>query len=106
MDFRKRIKIALVTAFNNKCAYCGLEDNPVLYDFHHLNPDEKEFGIGSSSTTRSRQAYLDEAKKCVLLCSNCHRRIENKLITTKDLNIAPINEEIFWKTLDELTEGR
>ena len=102
IDLRRRVKIALVEAFGHKCAYCGLEDNPVLYDFHHLNPEEKEFGVGSASTTRSREAYLREAKKCVLLCSNCHRRIENGLITNNDLHYIEPNEKIYWETLEKL----
>ena len=102
VDLRRRVKIALVEAFGHKCAYCGLIDEPVLYDFHHLNPQEKEFGIGNGATTHSQEAYLQEAKKCVLLCSNCHRRIENKLITNDDLKIIPINEEIYWDTLKNL----
>lgn len=102
IDLRRRVKIALVEAFGHKCAYCGLEDNPILYDFHHIDPREKLFGISSGSTTHSREAYLNEAKKCILLCSNCHRRIENNLITLEDLNITPINEDIYWETLEKL----
>lgn len=102
IDFRKRVKIALVEAFGHKCAFCGLVDDPIIYDFHHLNPSEKEFGIASSKTTRSRQAYLDEAKKCVLLCSNCHRRIENGLISKDDLTIFTIDETVYWDTLEKL----
>ena len=100
--FRKRVKIALVQAFGGKCACCGLEDNPVIYDFHHLIPEEKEFGIANASTTRSRQAYADEAKKCVLLCANCHRKIENGLITNEDLTIIPFDEEVYYQTLEDL----
>lgn len=102
IDLRKRVKIALVESFGHKCAYCGLVDNPILYDFHHLNPAEKEFGIGNGSTTRSREAYFNEAKKCTLLCSNCHRRIENNLITVDDLDIVYPNEQIYWDTLNNL----
>lgn len=102
--FRRRIKIALVEAFGHKCAYCGLVDNVQLYDFHHLTPKEKLFGISNSSTTRSRQAYADEAKKCTMLCANCHRRIENNLISIEDLNIIPFNEEIYFQTLKDLIE--
>ncbi len=102
IDLRRRVKIALVEAFGHKCAYCGLEDNPILYDFHHLEPTTKLFGIGSTSTTHSRQAYLNEAKKCVMLCSNCHRRIENNLISIDDLKIIPINDDIYWQTLEQL----
>ena len=102
IDLRRRVKTALVEAFGHKCAYCGLVDEPVLYDFHHLNPEEKEFGIGSGSTTRSREAYFEEAKKCVLLCANCHRRIENHLISNNDLNYVEPDKEIYWQKLEEL----
>lgn len=102
IDFRRRIKIALVEAFGHKCCYCGLEDDPVLYDFHHLNPKEKSFGIANSSTTRSREAYLEESKKCIMLCSNCHRRIENNLITINNIVPVKVDEKIYWDTLEKL----
>ena len=102
IDFRKRIKVALVEAFGHKCAYCGLQDEPYIYDFHHLIPEEKTFGISNASTTRSRQAYADEAKKCVLLCSNCHRKIENKSISEKDLKIINFDEQKYYDTLKKL----
>lgn len=102
--FRRRIKIALVEAFGHKCCNCGLVDDVQLYDFHHLKPEEKEFGISNASTTRSKQAYADEAKKCIMLCANCHRRIENNLISLEDLNIILFNEDIYFKTLKDLTK--
>ena len=100
--FRQRIKIALVEANGHKCAYCGLVDNPILYDFHHLNPKEKEFGLSNNSTTHSKATYAEEAKKCVMLCSNCHRRIENGLISVEDLNIVPFDENIYYQTIEDL----
>lgn len=100
--FRQRIKIALVEAFGHKCACCGLEDSVVLYDFHHINPEIKSFGIANASTTRSKQAYLDEAKKCIMLCANCHRRIENNLISMEDITPIAVNEQIYFQTLEDL----
>ena len=102
--FRKRIKIALVEAFQHKCCACGLVDNVCMYDFHHLIPEEKEFGIGSAATTRSRQAYADEAKKCIMLCANCHRRIENNLIKITDIEPIYFNEAQYFNTLEELVK--
>ena len=81
-----------------------MEDNPVLYDFHHLDPSTKEFGIGSATTTRSRQAYFEEAKKCIMLCSNCHRKIENNLITLEDLQIIAPNEQQYYQTFEDLSK--
>lgn len=102
--FRKRIKIALVEGFGHKCACCGLVDIPCIYDFHHLNPEEKSFGIGSGSTTRSKAAYAKEAKKCVMLCSNCHRKIENNIISNDDLNIIEFDEKQYYQTLEDLVK--
>ena len=100
--FRKRIKIALVEGFQHQCTCCGLVDEPQLYDFHHLNPEEKTFGIASASTTRSRQAYADEAKKCIMVCANCHRRIENDLIDLNDFNLIYFDEETYNRVLKDL----
>ena len=100
--FRQRVKIALVEASGHKCAYCGLVDHPAIYDFHHINPATKEFGLGNGATTRSKKAYAEEAKKCVMLCSNCHRRIENNLISIKDLDIIPFDEDIYYQAIEDL----
>ena len=102
VSFRKRIKIALVEGFKQKCSCCGLIDEPVLYDVHHLKQEEKSFGIANASTTRSRQAYADEAKKCIMLCANCHRRVENGLLDLTNYNLISFNEELYWKSLKDL----
>ena len=102
--FRQRVKIALVEAFGHQCACCGLKDSVVLYDFHHIDPKTKSFGIANASTTRSKQAYLDEAKKCIMLCANCHRKIENSLISMEDITPIAVNEEIYFKTLEDLLQ--
>lgn len=103
INYRKRIKIALCKANGNRCALCGIEDNIVIYDFHHLDPSKKAFGI-TNNITKSKQAYADEAKKCVMLCSNCHRKIENKLISQDTLKII-FDEKVYFQTLDELILG-
>lgn len=102
--FRKRIKIALVEAFQHKCCCCGLEDDPVVYDFHHVQPSNKEFGIGSATTTRSREAYANEAKKCIMVCANCHRKIENELIDLSKIDLILFDEKSYWDTLDKLLQ--
>lgn len=104
VDYRRRIKIALCAANQNRCFVCGVEDDIVIYDFHHLDPSTKTFGISNSNTTRSRQAYADEAKKCVMVCANCHRKIEKKLIPQDNLKVI-FDEDIYFQTLNELVLG-
>lgn len=60
-----------------KCEKCG-ETRPYLIDFHHTNPLLKNIEI---STIRSKSWSLkkkietakEEMRKCIQLCSNCHR---------------------------------
>lgn len=102
INFRRRIKIALVKAFGGKCQHCGQEFPEIVFDFHHLNPEEKSFGLGNGSTTRAKSAYAEEAKKCCMLCANCHRLVENGEFDNSTLN-CNFNESIYYSTLEELT---
>jgi hypothetical protein len=49
---------------------------PAALQFHHLNPQEKEFGLAVSGRTRAIAELRREAEKCVLLCANCHVEVE------------------------------
>jgi len=54
------------------CSKCGNKDL-ICLDFHHVN-GEKEHSI--SFLCRSRLSKLiDETKKCIILCRNCHMEI-------------------------------
>jgi hypothetical protein len=44
--------------------------------FHHLRPDEKQFSLGRKGVARSLEKARAEARKCVLLCANCHAEVE------------------------------
>jgi hypothetical protein len=71
---RKEIKKLAVEFLGGKCVDCDLIDNVLdVYDFHHLDPSKKDFSFGKKGT-RSFAAIKVELSKCVLLCSNCHRR--------------------------------
>lgn len=102
INFRRRIKIALVKAFGGKCQYCNQEFSEIVFDFHHLNPEEKNFGLGNGSTTRAKSAYAEEAKKCCMLCANCHRLVENGEFDNSTLS-CNFNEDVYYSTLEELT---
>jgi hypothetical protein len=57
------------------CEICGEEDIVVL-DFHHTNPTLKNFTISSAISQQFSMLRLqEEISKCIVLCSNCHRRV-------------------------------
>ena len=72
VDRRRDKKKRLVEEMGDKCADCGVSYPSDVYDFHHV--DEKEHGINVLLTSnRKYEIILEEAKKCVMLCANCHR---------------------------------
>jgi len=77
---RKKIKIKLYEAFGKQCSCCGLIDHYSVYDFHHLNSKEKEFSIADKNHG-SWGSIKDEAKKCTMVCSNCHRKLHSNRLT-------------------------
>lgn len=61
-----------VSLLGGKCFDCGNTFPLACYDFHHLDPSEKE-GNPSSFLNKSHEKMIAELSKCVLLCANCHR---------------------------------
>lgn len=58
------------------CKDCNLsfKGRTYLCDFHHLDPKTKDSAISTAITYRwSKEAIVEELKKCVPLCANCHR---------------------------------
>jgi hypothetical protein len=59
-----------------KCFHCGLAD-PRCIEFHHWNPESKQFGISETIRLRMNQDRIaQEMEKCISVCSNCHAVIE------------------------------
>lgn len=56
-----------------KCSKCG-EDDIFVLDFHHTNPEEKEYGISKVSAHIEWSKLKKELDKCILLCRNCHSK--------------------------------
>lgn len=76
---RQKRKTELIRIMGGKCALCGYDRTPAVLELHHLNPEEKDFGL-SSGNCRKIEEDIEEAKKCILLCANCHREVHAGLI--------------------------
>jgi hypothetical protein len=77
---RRKVKEILVSEAGGSCRLCGYSRALAALHFHHLNPDEKRFGMGREGVTRSLAAMREEAQKCVLLCANCHAEVEAGIV--------------------------
>lgn len=74
---KRRIKVKIMAVMylggkcqNPECGWVGPADG---YDFHHKDPEKKDFAISRQGTTRSWAKIKSELDKCTLLCSRCHR---------------------------------
>jgi hypothetical protein len=95
VEWRRRVKLALIEYKGGKCEICGYNKNcPNCYDFHHKNPEEKEFSI--SGKTWSYDRLKAEVDKCVLLCKNCHAEIHDKLFKeSRENTIKRLNDSYY-----------
>lgn len=69
---RDENKLRWVTKLGNCCTDCKQTFPLEVYDFHHLDPKEKEFSPGSIMY-KKEELLEPELSKCILLCANCHR---------------------------------
>ena len=72
---RRKLKDMAIDYKGGKCEKCGYNKCNGALEFHHLNPEEKDFSISSAGTTRSFERIKKEIDKCILVCANCHREI-------------------------------
>jgi 5-methylcytosine-specific restriction endonuclease McrA len=63
---RESLRQEIAKAKKAGCSRCP-EHHPACLDFHHLDPTGKDLSVGN--------AISSEIAKCVLLCSNCHRKL-------------------------------
>lgn len=88
---RKRaiaIKELLAQFKNQGCMFCSESADDKL-DFHHVFPETKKFGLGTSGGERSKKFkklrndvdLLIEASKCIVVCKDCHKDIHARVRT-------------------------
>ena len=107
VNFIKRRKENLRKVFHSKCCICGYDKIQEALEFHHVNPEEKEFGICSSnSTTKALDKQLKEMKKCILVCANCHRGIHSYQLEIPNNWKEFYDDEIANSLLQELERKR
>jgi hypothetical protein len=68
-----RRKQELVKMLGGECCKCGYKKNTAALEFHHIDPTTKKMKLDARILSNSKWINcLNESKKCILLCSNCH----------------------------------
>ena len=91
-DRRKRVRVKALQYKGAKCHLCGYERCHEALEFHHLDPDGKDFGISDKGYTRSWDKIRKELDKCILICANCHREIHAGLQLPRETVVETLGE--------------
>lgn len=62
------------------CEHCGYNKFYGALEFHHIDPNEKDFTISKAKGLRFDEKITTELDKCVLLCSNCHKEEHGRIL--------------------------
>lgn len=74
----KSRKLRLIEQMGSMCSRCGYARNFAALEFHHKDPQSKGFQLDLRSlSNRSWGSIRAEARKCILVCANCHAEIHN-----------------------------
>ena len=77
INWKKDKKLKLIEYKGGTCIRCGYKNCYKALEFHHLDPNKKDFSISSNSFSFEKMKI--ESDKCVLLCANCHREYHDGL---------------------------
>ena len=64
-------KLKLLNMTGCKCSKCGYNKNYSALCFHHLHDKKFPIDLRHCSNTKF-DTLLEESKKCIVLCHNCH----------------------------------
>lgn len=75
-EWRHRSKERMVESMGGKCQCCGYNRCNNSLAFHHIDPTQKESAFGNTrANPQNWGKVVEELKKCILVCHNCHSEI-------------------------------
>jgi hypothetical protein len=73
---RQMQKKKAIQRLGGKCSICGYDKCDAALDFHHKDPNQKEFDP-SYGKRMHFDKFMEEIHKCILVCANCHRELHD-----------------------------
>jgi len=84
--WRKRTKWDL-EKIKRGCSKCGYDEHPTALEWHHTNPENKNRSVSRLIKDRySEETIAKEVEKCVVLCANCHAKLNGNKYDSETLN--------------------
>lgn len=76
----QNFKEKMILYKGGQCVSCSYNKCQDALEFHHLNPNEKDFTVAQYKGSILNNTIKKELDKCILVCSNCHREIHAGLL--------------------------
>ena len=83
---RQKVKEMAVEYKGGSCQRCGYDKYVGALEFHHMDPNEKDFLISRKGYCTSWGKIKKELDKCILVCANCHREVHEEERANKGLS--------------------
>ena len=74
----KKGKQRAVEYMGGCCSVCGYDNCITALEFHHIDPTKKSKTYDKRFNIWSFERQKEELKNCIIVCSNCHRKIHSK----------------------------
>lgn len=81
---KRERKLWAIDYKGGKCERCNGVFHPAVYEFHHINPEEKDRDP-SKTLLLSLENMKKELDKCILVCANCHRLEHHNYLEDEDI---------------------
>ena len=103
--WRLNAKMKLILSFGGKCCICGYDKCDSAFEFHHLDPSEKETSWGQfRGNPKKWEDIINEMKKCIMVCSNCHKEIHAGFAVVPENAVRIDTNVVNVKTYSKLKE--
>lgn len=105
INWRRRTKQKIIDAMGGGCLICSYNRCQNALELHHLDPSKKELGFaGVRANPKAMETLIPELRKCVLLCSNCHKEVHAGYVQVPTL--VPVLDEEYLVSELELKRRR
>lgn len=75
-------------------------------DFHHLDPNSKDFGLSTWDKAMGNERIAREAAKCACLCCRCHTELHSGCWSTDDHRMPGFNRAVYDAHLRDSEQRR
>jgi predicted HNH restriction endonuclease len=77
-------KLNIISTYKaSGCQICRWSGEKQVLDLHHIDPNNKVTDVSKIISSKGIKDLIEEIKKCIVLCANCHRLVHAGKILLK-----------------------